>query len=92
MRQSEDVAELLVSTAGIVGDDRAIAAAQRGIGSDALVATLPVIQPGALSPDLRTTGRRARKDLKKRLGDGNQTHFGLRTQHLPSSPAIFVRW
>ncbi len=45
MRQAEDVAELLVSTADIVGDERAIAAAQRGIGSDALVATLPVIQP-----------------------------------------------
>ena len=33
MRQAEDVAELLVSTADIVGDDRAIAAALRGIGS-----------------------------------------------------------
>ena len=67
MRQAEDVAELLVSTADIVGNERAIAAAQRGIGSDALVATLPVIQPGALSADLRATGRRARKELKQRV-------------------------
>ena len=42
-----------MSTANIVGDDRAIAAAMRGIGSDALVAALPLLQPGALSQDLR---------------------------------------
>ncbi len=56
-----------MSTAGIVGDDRAIAAAMRGIGSDALVAALPVLQPGALSQDLRARTRRSRKELKKRL-------------------------
>jgi undecaprenyl-diphosphatase len=66
-RQAADVAELLVSTANIVGDDRAIAAAMRGIGSDALVAAVPLIQPGALSLDLRARGRHARKDLKKHL-------------------------
>jgi undecaprenyl-diphosphatase len=65
--RAADVAELLLSTADIVGDDRAIAAAMRGIGSDELVAALPLLQPGALSQDLRPLRRRARNERKKHL-------------------------
>jgi undecaprenyl-diphosphatase len=65
--QAADVAELLLSTADIVGDDRATAAAIRGIGPDALVAALPLLQPGALSQDLRPIRRRARNERKKHL-------------------------
>ena len=58
-----------MSTAAIAGNDRAIAAAVRGIGSDALAAAVPLLQPGALSQDLRPSRRRGRKALKKQLDD-----------------------
>ena len=47
-----------MSTADIAGNDRAIAAAIRGIGSDALAAAVPLLQPGALSRDLHPPRRR----------------------------------
>ena len=49
-RRAADVAELLVSTALLVGDDRAVAAADAGIGDDAIVEALPYLQPAALEP------------------------------------------
>ncbi len=67
LRQHADIAELLVSTAVVVGDERAIAAAIRGIGADELVAALPLVQPAALSRDLHSARRRARKDSKKHI-------------------------
>ena len=53
-----DQAELLVATASLVGDDRAIAAARRALGDDDLTAVLAFLQPAALS-------RRTRKDLDR---------------------------
>lgn len=46
---SADVAELLASTAAVVGPERAVAAAVRVAGSPAVAAALPVLQPQALS-------------------------------------------
>jgi uncharacterized membrane protein YbhN (UPF0104 family) len=53
-RRTADVAELLVSTALLVGDDRAVAAARSGLGDEAIIEALPYLQPAALSRDLRT--------------------------------------
>ena len=44
-----DVAQLLAATAAVVGDERAVAAAQRGVERDTLRAALPFLQPRAVS-------------------------------------------
>ena len=44
-----DVAQLLAATAAIVGPERAVAAAVRGVGAETVGAALPVIQAPALS-------------------------------------------
>lgn len=66
--RSADVAELLFSTADIVGDERAVAAARRTLGDAAIVAALPILQPAALSPDLRPNDPRQRKAFHARVG------------------------
>jgi glycosyltransferase 2 family protein len=65
--RSADVAELLVATSEIVGADRAAAAALQGVGPQAIVDALPLMQPGALSRDLRPDTRKERKAFGKRL-------------------------
>ena len=69
IERSGDVAELLFSTAEIVGDDRAVAAARGGIGDAAVIEALPLLQPAALSGEVRPTDPRARKAFHKRVGD-----------------------
>ncbi len=49
----EDVVGLLVSTALVVGPDRAIAQARQAIGDTEIAAALPMMQPAALTPSLR---------------------------------------
>ena len=48
-RLDRDVANLLVSSALLVGSERAIAAAEDGIGKDVLVAALPLLSKPAMS-------------------------------------------
>ncbi|MGH9103131.1 MAG: lysylphosphatidylglycerol synthase domain-containing protein [Acidimicrobiales bacterium] len=48
-RLARDVAELLVSLAAVVGAERAASSACETLGSELLMATLPVLQPLALS-------------------------------------------
>jgi uncharacterized membrane protein YbhN (UPF0104 family) len=67
-RRGADNAELLVSTAGIVGSDKAVAAARRNLGAAELTAALPFIQTAALSHEMRAKNRHDRKELKDRLG------------------------
>lgn len=50
---ASDIAELLSSTCVVVGPERAVAAALRSIGSDALGSALPRIQPVALGTATR---------------------------------------
>ncbi|MBJ7457528.1 MAG: hypothetical protein JHC74_15860, partial [Thermoleophilia bacterium] len=52
-----DVAELLVSTAALLGPERALRAALDGAGAPALAAALPYIQPAALTPHTRDRAR-----------------------------------
>jgi len=66
-REGADIAELLVSTAAIVGNERAVAAAIKGVGKDAVVAALPMLQPAALSADLRPRKRHAKKEMKDQV-------------------------
>ena len=66
LRRSADVAELLVSTAVLVGNDRAVAALSSGLGPGALRDAIPMLQAPALT---RTTQRMlgGHRDGKKRL-------------------------
>jgi uncharacterized protein (TIRG00374 family) len=64
----DDVAALLVTTSLIVGDDRAIAAARRAQGDDALEAMLPVLQSASLNAQLRSRVKKQKlkiSDLRK---------------------------
>jgi undecaprenyl-diphosphatase len=62
-RATVDVAELLVCTAGLVGPDRAAAAAVRTLGAAAVVEALPMLQPAALSRESRPRKWRTHKDF-----------------------------
>ncbi len=66
-QRAADVAELLVSTADLVGNDRAIAAALRGLGTAEVVDALPLMQPAALSHDLHVGRRKERKERNKQI-------------------------
>jgi uncharacterized protein (TIRG00374 family) len=64
----DDVAATLVLSTLIVGHDRAIAAARRSQGDDALTAMLPVLQSASLNARLRTRVKKQKlkiKDLRK---------------------------
>lgn len=48
-----DCVQLLVTTAALVGDERALAATERAVGHDEVAALLPLLQPTALSSAAR---------------------------------------
>ncbi len=64
-----DVAQLLVSTAVVVGPERAIAAARLGLGDDRLEHALPLVQRSALPSTLQGQVKRADLDLKNLRSD-----------------------
>ena len=70
-----DLAEMLVSTALLVGPERALTAARATLGDQALAEALPYVQPAALTPDLRDEAHDAglkvsdfRSEVAKALG------------------------
>ena len=62
-----DVAVLLISTAELVGADRAVAAAVFGLGRDGLLPALPLVQTAVLPTAARADGRSARKEQAQRI-------------------------
>jgi glycosyltransferase 2 family protein len=58
-----DVAELLVSTALLVGSDRALRAALDNLGRDSVARAVPYVQRAALTPALRDEVRRRDFDI-----------------------------
>ncbi|MDQ6928291.1 MAG: flippase-like domain-containing protein, partial [Actinomycetota bacterium] len=66
-RRPADVAELLVATASIVGDERAVAVGAGTISAEALTAALPLLQAAALSRETRGAAGPKRKELHARL-------------------------
>jgi uncharacterized membrane protein YbhN (UPF0104 family)/tRNA A-37 threonylcarbamoyl transferase component Bud32 len=60
-----DVAEMLVSTAVLVGPDRALSAAVNGAGVDAVKGSLPYLQRAALTPHTRDAARSHEIALKE---------------------------
>ena len=58
-----DRAQVLVTSAVLLGADRAVAIALAKLGSENLTALLPYVQTAALGPDLRRTARAADIDI-----------------------------
>ncbi|MGI9644156.1 MAG: lysylphosphatidylglycerol synthase transmembrane domain-containing protein, partial [Ilumatobacteraceae bacterium] len=88
-QQHSDVAALLVATTLVVGVDRAIDAARRARGDDALGAMLPVLQTAALSNAARRDARHGKlkiSDLRK------QTAEALGTDVPPVEQLTRVTW
>lgn len=82
-RGDRDFAELLTSTAGIAGEERAVAAAARALGPEELAGLLPFLEPAALSRELRRDARR-RKELKARLDELRR--LGAEAAHTDEPP------
>jgi len=66
-RGDDDVAELLASTAAMVGEDRAVTAAVSGIGTEAVDQALPYLQPASLGHQTRELCATTRKGVQQRL-------------------------
>ncbi len=64
-RRSADVANLLATTAAVVGAERAVAAARTGLGDDALGAAVPYLQPGVLTRDVRSTLKHTKATMQE---------------------------
>ncbi len=69
-RYDADRVDLLVTTALLVGNDRALAAAARSLGEDGLGALLPLVQTAALSGVVRRGVTQPKKWLKTLREDG----------------------
>jgi uncharacterized membrane protein YbhN (UPF0104 family) len=63
-QQLQDEAQLLVATALVAGDDRAVTAAERAVGQDRMTELLPYVQSASLSPTLRSLARDRDHDVE----------------------------
>ncbi len=66
-RTAADVAQLLASTAAVVGEERAVRAALSVVGRPAVAVALPFLQPAALSRATRTVTGDRRRAFSARL-------------------------
>lgn len=74
-----DRVNLLASTAALVGDDRALAAAMRSIGAAGMAELLPMLETAALSP----AARRAIPEPKKQLKSLRESGAALSGTEVP---------
>jgi len=72
-RTAKDVAEVLATTAGLVGDERAVDACVSVMGTSALVDALPYLQPAALRPITRARVADRRRGARRRLDELRRT-------------------
>jgi uncharacterized membrane protein YbhN (UPF0104 family)/membrane-associated phospholipid phosphatase/predicted Ser/Thr protein kinase len=77
-RQGADVAQLLASTAALVGDERAVQAAVTVLGRPPVAQALPFLQPAALSSGTR------------KLAGEHRRGFGARLDHLRELAATAI--
>ena len=64
-RRAADVANLLATTATLVGTERAVGAARAGLGDEELGAALPYLQPGVLTRDVRATVKHPKATMQE---------------------------
>ena len=89
-QMARDLAEMVASLAAVVGAERAAAAAARHFPAEALGATLPLVQPLALS----ASTRRAYKGRTKELGgvrDAVQAAAGVERYEMAAMQRLSVR-
>ncbi len=84
-----DVAELLVSTALVVGTERALDAALRIARRESLETALPFVQPSALPADTRKLAK-SQKGLVAEVRTGLQDRLGIAEVELESLDRISV--
>ncbi len=72
-RRGSDIAELLASTADLFGNERAITAAVKGLGKQAIADALPFLQSAALSNEMRPHKRHDKKALADQLTQLRET-------------------
>ncbi len=88
-QRHEDDAALLVLTALLVGSDRSIAAARRGLTDEQVAAMLPLVQTASLNAELR---RRVRQE-KLKVGDLRKTTASaIGTETPPLEQLTRVTW
>jgi undecaprenyl-diphosphatase len=87
--RAADVAELLASTAAIVGNERAVRAAAGVVGRDELVAALPLLQPAALSGETVPSGRRRRQEFADQLTELRATAATATGTDLPPLKELY---
>jgi uncharacterized membrane protein YbhN (UPF0104 family) len=63
--RDRDIATLLITTARVVGNERAVAAAVGTLGGDAVAAALPLVQPATLPPESAHREKHLGKTLKQ---------------------------
>ncbi len=66
-RINADIAELLTSSALTVGNERAVGAAIGVVGADSVTASLALLQPAALSREIRPSGHKEHKEFAKQV-------------------------
>ena len=66
-RISADIAEMLASSALLVGNERAVAAAMAVVGTQAVVDAVVLLQPAALSREIRPSGHKEHKEFAKQV-------------------------
>lgn len=81
-----DMADLLTSTAMLVGPERAVASARRALGAEALVPVVAYLQPPALAPSLRDEVRAYDKAHKAQRGMATAPDDGLTPEAAAPSP------
>ncbi len=78
-RCARDRVEFLATTAVLIGDERALAAAHRALGRDGLADLLPLLESAALS----SAARRAIPDRKKRFSALREEGATLTNEEVP---------
>jgi uncharacterized membrane protein YbhN (UPF0104 family) len=88
-RIDRDRAELLATTAGLVGNERALAAAVDVLGTDGLATVLPMLEPAALSSSTRES-LRDEKQLLNELRSAGALLAGVEEPELAGLRRISV--
>lgn len=87
-RRARDVAELLASTAAIVGDRRAAAAAVKTLGSRAVADALPSLQPAALRRQARQPLGSNPREVRRRIDELRAVAAEVATVPNPELPQL----
>jgi len=81
-QRGTDLVELLVSTASLVGEERAVEAAVHGMGKQCVSAALPMMQPAVLTRATRHSFKR--RELSRRMKRLRELSAAATGAHVPT--------